>query len=363
MTTLPPHPPDEHHDAEHPDAERWEALARYLSGESPPEEVEALERWLAEDPGRRGLLEALDAQMLRVAAAPPADVNVEAALASVRARLNEPEVLAFPALAQEHARSRPSTILLRVAAVLALALGTGLLWQTMRPGAPDPASLTYTTGVGQTDSVTLSDGTRVQLGPGSRLTVAEGFGDEAREVELVGEARFEVVHDAERVFAVTAGNARVEDLGTAFTVRAAGDGEVKVVVTEGSVLLTARLTTGVSSASVVLRAGDRGRIADGSETPVAETGAATEADMAWTQGRLVYEDATLASVAADLRRWYGVELKFEDPAQAERRISTEGESASEVLRVIGIALGVETEMRGDTAILKAPAAGGAAAPR
>jgi transmembrane sensor len=361
MTTLPPHRPDDHHDVEHPDAERWEALARYLSGESLPDEVEALERWLAEEPGRRTLLEALDAQMRRVAAAPLADVNVEAALTGVRARLNGPEVPAFPARTQEPARARPVTILLRVAAVLTLALGTGLIWQSLRPGGPAPA-VTYTTGVGQTDSVTLSDGTRVQLGPSSRLTVGSGFGDEAREVELDGEARFEVVHDAERVFAVHAENARIEDLGTAFAVRAAGDGEVKVVVTEGSVMLTAREVAGVSSASVVLRAGDRGRLAVGAETPVAEPGAATQGDMAWTQGRLVYEDATLASVAADLRRWYGVELRFEDPAQASRRISTEGRSAEEVLRVIGIALGLETEMRGDTAILKAPATGGASGP-
>src|SRR5687768_4795688 len=111
MTTLPPETPDDHHDA------HWEALARYLSGESHPDEVEQIERWLAEDPARRGLLDALDEQMRRLAAAPPADVHVEAALASVRSRLNEPEVLPFPQ-PQEPARAGASRILLRVAAVL-----------------------------------------------------------------------------------------------------------------------------------------------------------------------------------------------------------------------------------------------------
>jgi ferric-dicitrate binding protein FerR (iron transport regulator) len=81
------------------------------------------------------------------------------------------------------------------------------------------------------------------------------------------------------------------------------------------------------------------------------------------QGRLVFEDATLASVAADLRRWYGVVLRFEDPALASRTIRAEfrGEPVEEVLRVIGMTFG-EMEMRGDTAVLSAPA-GASGAPR
>jgi transmembrane sensor len=92
---------------------------------------------------------------------------------------------------------------------------------------------------------------------------------------------------------------------------------------------------------------------------VAEPAAAVETDLAWTRGRLVFEDASMARVTADLRRWYGVELRIDDPALALRTVRTEfpaGESVDEVLRVIGLALGAEVEMRGDTAVMTPGAA-------
>jgi transmembrane sensor len=103
----------------------------------------------------------------------------------------------------------------------------------------------------------------------------------------------------------------------------------------------------------VLRQGDRGTLDDGRMT--AERAAATEDDLAWTRGRLVFRDAPLEQVAADLRRWYGVELRAGDDAVAARRLTASfGEEApADVLRVIGLALGADVAMRGDTAVLRA----------
>jgi transmembrane sensor len=348
MTTSPNPPPDE--DV----TERWEALARYLAGESPEEEVRELERWLAEDSRRRELLDALDARLDRLAATAPEGLDVEAALARVRSRMPQPDVVPFPGSAarpQEHVRTGSRRTLLKVAAVAGIALVGGLLWQVVRVDAPPGAALTYQTGVGQTDSVTLSDGTRLRLGPDSRLTLAAAYGEGTRDVVLAGEAAFEVVHDEALPFTVRAGSARIQDLGTAFTVRAAGDGEVRVVVTEGSVRLAG--TASSAGSGVVLNAGDRGRVT-GEEAPVVEPAAA--ADLAWTEGRLVFEDASMARVAADLRRWYGVNVRIADPALAERTLTAQfaGEPVEEVLRVIGLALVADIQMRGDTAVLSAP---------
>jgi transmembrane sensor len=348
--TSPPGPDDEGA------ADRWETLARYLAGESPPHEVETLERWLAEEPRRQGMLDALHARLDRLAAAPPPGLDVEAALAGVRSRLHEPEagVIGFQERVrrrQEQGVPRPRRTLLKAAALLALALGGSLVWQALSVNAPPAPELTYATAVGQTDSVTLADGTRVQLGPDTRLTVAAGYGEEIREVHLVGEAHFEVLHDPVRPFLLQAGAARIEDLGTAFAARAAGDGEVRVVVTEGSLRFSAR--SGLPTSAVVLQAGDRGRLL-GDEAPVVERAAATEADLAWTRGQLVFQDATISRVVTDLRRWYGVEVRLGDAALADRHVTTmafEGEGVQEVLRVIALALGVDWQMRGDTALI------------
>ena len=109
----------------------------------------------------------------------------------------------------------------------------------------------YTTAVGQRDSVRLPDGTRVVLGPGSRLAVDQGYGTSHREVGLRGEAYFDAQHGGAHPFVVRAGNATVRDVGTVFAIHSdPGDG-VRVVVASGAVVLQSRNTPGDSG--VLLR--------------------------------------------------------------------------------------------------------------
>ena len=193
------------------------------------------------------------------------------------------------------------------------------------------------------DSLLLGDGRRVLLGPSSRL-VARG-----REVELTGEAYFTVVHDPKRPFTVRAGGAVIRDIGTAFSVHSDGGGDqaVRVVVREGSVQL------GGTVDSVVLSPGDVGVLESGGRTR-ASRGAATDDDIAWTRGRLVFRDASVAELGADLRRWHGVELRVTDSALLRRHFtgSFVAEPTSRVLEVIALALGARVERRGDTAFIR-----------
>jgi transmembrane sensor len=332
----------------------WEVLARYLAGESPAAEAEAVRAWLAERPGRESVLRALDTTLHRYAAAPPAELDVEGALARVHARMDAPETPVIPFRRPEPRPARIwGTPALRIAAALLVMIGGYFAWQLLRGTRAPLAEQAYTTGVGERDSLRLPDGTTVLLGPGSRLTLAPDYGAGARGVELQGEALFDVPHDAARPFTVTAGAARVRDIGTTFSVHSAEGAEVRVVVTSGAVAL--RAAQAHAEDELVLREGDRGVLAAGRATP--ERALATAEDLAWTQGRLVFRDAPVAQVAADVRRWYGVELRADDPAVARRRLTASftNESADDVVRVIALALGAEVAMRGDTAVLHAGA--------
>jgi transmembrane sensor len=68
---------------------------------------------------------------------------------------------------------------------------------------------------------------------------------------------------------------------------------------------------------------------------------------------LAYRDASLAEVQADLRRWYGIEFAVPDRVLAGRTLtaSFHSDSASQVVRVIALALGAEVVQRGDTILL------------
>jgi transmembrane sensor len=342
------------------DSADWEAIARYYAGESTPDEAAAVRRWLEAHPGEASALGTLDDATGLLASATPPGLDVEAALARVSERRDAPAVIPIdgrrpakhtaPRVAVPARRWQPYA----AAAAAVVLIGGGLYWHSLRDGGyttpSGAAARTFATAVGTRDSVRLADGTRVLLAPESRLTVAAGYGDKVREVELTGEAYFDVRHDAARPFRVRAGGADIRDLGTTFTVRAAGDQGVRVAVTSGSVSLAP--AQGSPNAAVVLRPGDAGTLASDGRTLV-ERGGATEPDTAWTSGRLVFREAPVGTVRAELRRWYGIDLVI-DSSFASRHLSMtfDGESADRVLEVIALSLGADVQRQGNTAVIK-----------
>jgi transmembrane sensor len=333
----------------------WEALARYLSGESSPTESEQIARWLAEHPADSEVIRALDKAMTSLALQDASDVDVEGALSRIAAKRDEPVPLS-PHKTQFHrpTRSPWSSVTLLAAAAVVIFAARAVLHQ--KGGANGSAAVggtssrTFATAVGKRDSLRLADGGRVILGPASQLIVAENYGQEVREVELHGEAYFDVVHDTKHPFVVRAGSATIRDVGTTFTVRSDGVAPVQVVVTSGSVSLHSGV--GVDS-SALLGAGDVG-ITRPDGRVAAHRGASTSPYLAWMRDSLVFREAPIAEVSSDLRRWYGVVLLVDDTSLARRHLTMTfaGDPLDRVLRVIGLELGADVVRHGDSAIVR-----------
>ena len=326
----------------------WEAIARFLAGESRPEEASVIEQWLDANPRDRELVERLNVE----ATIEPADVDIEAALARVHARMAEPSrprVLSMPPA------RRPLWQPLGVIGLLAAAAVVGVIVTRQAGKGPDQGAQatlarTYTTGVGQRDSVRLADGTRVVLGPDSRLTVPADYGTGRRSVELRGDGYFDVVHDPAKPFAVRVGQAVVEDIGTTFSIESDDASATSVSVVAGSVRL--RQAQSEPTSGVVLAAGDRGSIDEAGQAS-ARQHVVSDEDVAWTRGQLIFRDAPLSRVANELRRWYGVTLRVNDSTLLNTPVSTSfaGEPADRVLNIIGLTLGARVQRQGDTATL------------
>jgi transmembrane sensor len=353
---LPQDPADE------PGDPRWDAVARDLAGEGDAASEATARAWRSEHPDEAAAVDALDRTLDRLAFTAPADLDVEAALRRVKARRAEApqeqaHVLPFPATARPTvvmpARRRRWPVPGLAAAALLLVAGGVTAWRELRARrGGDVAGQTFATIVGTRDSVRLPDGTRVTLGPRSTLEVASDYGRGRREVRLRGEGYFAVAHDAAAPFVVRTEAASIHDVGTAFVVRDGTDGRVSVAVTEGTVLLHAAGTD--SAAGVLVHARARGTVVPG-RAPVVAPNAVTDDDLAWTRGQLAFHDAPFPEVAAELRRWYGLELRAADSSLVERHLTAafHGEGPSEVLRVVALALGASVEQRGDTAFLRA----------
>ena len=330
----------------------WDAIARFFAGESPAVEATRIGEWLQANPDERSVLERLNLTLDKAA---NHEIDVEGALARVHARMNEPRV-ARPQLIPQRSSNRPAWRARLVAGMLAAAAIAGIAVILNRQSGPvaasEVAARTYETKVGQRDSVVLSDGSRIMLGPDSRLDIPAGFGTGTRAVTLRGDAFFDVRHDPHVPFSVRVGNAVIEDIGTTFTVETDNGVLASVAVVSGNVRL--RSVNASSTAGVVLGAGDRGTI-DDTGNAQADEHALRDEDLAWTTGRLVFRDAPLARVAGELRRWYGLTLRVADSSLASRHVtaSFNGEPVDQVLKVIGLTLGARVELHADTAVLRA----------
>lgn len=361
-------------DNERPDLDaQWEGLARFLAGESSSDEEQRIRALLAADPERARLLNALDGALAQPEEVPLSSREVDVALASVMARRElsadedrpaSPGV--FPLRARPSAqlgqmRSRWRTAGLRAAAAVLLVAGVSLVWRAARPadrsipaGPSADGVRAYRTSAGQIDTVKLADGSTVVLGPRSRLALGDAFGVRAREVELAGQAYFEVVHDDARPFVVRTASATLRDIGTTFSVHSDSVGGTRVAVTSGAVDVVA--IRAVASEPTVLHAGDRAEVtATGLRV---ERGVVAESELAWTRGILEFHDAPLTTVAAELRRWYGVELIVTDPTIAPRRLTAtfDHAAADDVGRVLAAVLGGSITRTGDTLRLGAAGA-------
>lgn len=319
----------------------WEAIARHLTGESTVEEDARVRQWLDQHPGDRALVDRLNEVAVP---GEPADVDVEAALRHVHARMRDTR---RPALIVERGGGRWRSAV----GVLLAAAAAVVLFATLHRASPDgdrsPSPQTYATAVGERKTIVLSDSTRVVLGPDSHLLVPAAYAA-ARSVELRGDAYFDVRHDASHPFAVHVNDALIEDIGTTFTVESDAGDTTSVSVISGSVRLRAAASHATDGA--VLAAGDRGSITrDGSIRAFPHTAGADDA--AWVSGRLVFRDASFSRVGAELHRWYGIELRSADPELLRRHVTTtlEGESADQALKILGLSLGARIERRGDTA--------------
>jgi transmembrane sensor len=165
-----------------------------------------------------------------------------------------------------------------------------------------------TTGIGESRQIALNDGTTITLDAQSAIRARA---NDERSAELIrGRAHFEVQHDPDKPFTLKVGEFKVQDLGTRFEVRKTQNGFI-VSVADGLV--------SVGGNSFEMRAGKGERISV--EDGIAQKSLVDSASIAsWKDGRLVYEDAPLSQVVADINRYSKKKLTF-DPTLAGQRFS------------------------------------------
>jgi transmembrane sensor len=190
------------------------------------------------------------------------------------------------------------------------------------------------TEVGQQRTITLEDGSTVQINTRSEVTIH--YTPTKREVRLPdGEARFTVARNPDRPFIVTTPQACLRALGTVFNVQVASH-RTSVAVLEGHVRVFGRaeemqmnrptllpLSTPVPpfiKPAQDLYAGQRAAVTNKGSIQ-RNAGPSIERVSAWTRRQLVFRDEPLSDLVAEFNRYHDERLRIEDPELAKFRVS------------------------------------------
>lgn len=179
-------------------------------------------------------------------------------------------------------------------------------------GPPDFLTSDYFTGTGEQRSLTLEDGSRVDLD--ADTAIALDFDENARNIRLLrGRAFFDVARNPGRPFTVLAAGGSTTALGTRFVVHE-WSGAVTVSVEESAVSVA-----GPDKSDTVVKAGEYVTYDDmhlGQAQPVD-----VEAEVSWRRGKLIFEDRPLRQVLADVNRYRSGTIRVTDSRLLNMRVS------------------------------------------
>ena len=299
-------------------------LARRLSPDWNEDDQRELDAWL-EDPAHRIAYLRLDAAWDRAG------------------RLEAFRPLKRPVTAPAPQSRRPLIFKFAAAAVVVAAIVASSVYLSQ------PSMRTYATAVGERQTITLTDGSTIALNTNSVLKLSANANARMAVLER-GEAFFQIRHDAQHPFIVTAAGHRITDLGTKFIVRQEGD-RVEVKLLEGSARLDAN--DGAPSQTAVLTPGDVA-IATANATSVTKRPVKELAnDLGWRRGVLMFDHTTLAEAVAEFNRYSRQKIVIADPQIAKLEIG--GTFPSDDVKLFGrathIALGLHVEERGSTIVI------------
>jgi len=221
------------------------------------------------------------------------------------------------------------TALSGIAACLLMA--TAFYWFDIKKGNESigDSLLSYSSPLGKKKSITLTDGTKVILNGGSKLTVTVNYNVNRRDVTLEGEGYFDVVHNAQKPFTVHTAKIDIRDIGTIFNVKAYGtDKTTEASLIKGAVEI---ILNNKTKSKILLNPNHKLVLLNNKDLNIAEDKKSVKAlfvvrnvtkntdndsvvETDWTQNKLTFSDQPFDEIAIQMERWYGVKINIINPA-------------------------------------------------
>lgn len=318
-----------------------ELLVRFLSGDASEQEINKVRHWIMADERNKEYVDQMS--MLWEAgqgAKDFASVNTREDWKKIKKRIDDADNTRK--ITPQPRRGNIVYQVVRTAAVITILISAYIAWPILTGHWTDKTTVITS---GNPSQVTLPDGSKVYLNKNSHLTYAKNFAGGAREVELVGEAFFEVKKNDVKPFLIKSGEAVTEVVGTSFNVNGVVPNNVIVTVLTGKVFL---YNTGDSANKIAIDPGKQGRFKKGEGlTSMANQDVNF---LSWKTGELVFHNTSLPQVIYDLNRHYGQHIELASPALENCTLTSafRQQKIAKVLEEMQLVLPIRIQKKGDT---------------
>jgi len=292
-----------------------ELLEKYLNNRCSSLEVEEVFEWMKQQSFYRESKEfgKVDWQQFKEEDGIVSDEKLEILLDKIHHKLNieEPHPIQM--------KSRLISLLSKAAAIIIIPVSAFLFYTisennrlTNQIATVSVDSLEVIAPVGSRTVFELSDGSVVHLNYGSRIKYPQNFFGKTRGITLTGEAYFDVAHNPDKPFVVSAGHLDVKAAGTVFNVNAYPENnDIATTLVEGKVLLGKALKNGNVETIKEMIPGQHVTYAKNTGA-VKTSKERIEKYIAWKDGMLVFDNEPIDQVALRLSRMFNVEIKVDD---------------------------------------------------
>ncbi|MEO1261963.1 MAG: FecR domain-containing protein [Bacteroidota bacterium] len=234
-------------------------------------------------------------------------------------------------------RLKKKSPFLRMAAAIAVLIVAGILFKNFTE-TPTSNGLEIVEAADEVKEMNLEDGTSVTLNTLSSLTYPDHFDESSRNVQLKGEAFFDVIRDESKPFKIETDKATVEVLGTSFNVRSFEDEDfLEVYVKNGSVAVH---ITGEEEVHVLTQ-GELLKV-DFTENQVEKTVEESDNTIAWNTGKLTFINRPMLEIFEALEKLHKIkfDLKEEDFKSCRYTVNFGSTDMKDVIKGLEVACGI-----------------------
>jgi len=272
-------------------------------------------------------------------------VDARVAWEKMRKRLQDEDLIPEQGV---NAKRRLGYTLIRIAAVAVILLGIGaVVYLNLNHKPPVSMVRLNTSNEANTLIKTLDDGSVIYIAQNSQFSFPARFNSSSRNVELKGEAFFDITPDPDKPFIIETGEALIRVLGTAFNVKTGNGNGFELFVDRGKVTVSLKKDPSRSETVVA------GEMISGVSNSLVRSKVVSTGASSWYTQRMRFKDEKLLNIITVLNRNFNTNFVLADNEIGQHKLTVtfQEETAGTMTELICMALNLKSQTINGSVVL------------